>query len=190
MLALYLRLKIVKGGSFGFVKLHLVAKFENKNKRGPLWDLKNFQETNFNAVFEQCHSAEKCKRGTSKQPKGSSLVESKNFKKAHCARKTSSEKLQRGGIVRFRGYVRRRFCFGQGSGVSSMFQRSVVQVDDVEQMNKKMVRSRWTDEKNTHCKSQAFSSNTWSFDPIGKEPWYETSLRCRVSEGLSSRILP
>ena len=32
------------------------------------------------------------------------------------------------------------FCFGRGSGVSSMFWTSVVQVDDVEQMNKK-----WTD---------------------------------------------
>ena len=45
-----------------------------------------------------------------------------------------------GGILCFRDSVRRCFCFERGSGVSSMFWRSVVQVDVVEQMNKK-----WTD---------------------------------------------
>ena len=41
-----------------------------------------------------------------------------------------------------KGGNRRCFCFGRGSGVSSMFWTSVVQVDDVEQMNKKVDRSR------------------------------------------------
>ena len=43
----------------GFVKLQLVAKYENKIKGGPLGDLKKI----LNEIFEQCHSAEKCKRG-------------------------------------------------------------------------------------------------------------------------------
>ena len=47
-----------------------------------------------------------------------------------------------GSLVCFRGSGRRCFCFGRGSGVSSMFWTSVVQVDDVEQMNKKVDRSR------------------------------------------------
>ena len=59
-------------------------------------------------------------------------------KKSHSAEKNPSEKHQR-GVLCFRGSGRRCFCFGRGSGVSSMFWTSVVQVD-VEQMNKK-----WTD---------------------------------------------
>ena len=51
-------------------------------------------------------------------------------------------------ILCFRGSGRRCFCFGRGSGVSSMFWTSVVQVDDVEQMNKIVDRSRCTDGKN------------------------------------------
>ena len=47
-----------------------------------------------------------------------------------------------GGILCYRGSGRRCFCFGRGSGVLSMFWRSVVKVDDVEQMNKKVNRSR------------------------------------------------
>ena len=42
---------------------------------------------------------------------------------------------------------RRCFCFGRGSGVSSMFWTSVVQV--VEQMNRKLDRTRL---KTTHCR--------------------------------------
>ena len=51
-------------------------------------------------------------------------------------------KTPKGGILCFRGSVRRCFCFARGSGVSSMFWTSVVQIDDVEQMNKKVDRSR------------------------------------------------
>ena len=69
-------------------------------------------------------------------------MESKKFqKKSHCAEKNPSEKHQ-GGILCFGGSERRCFCFGRVSGVSSMFCTSVVQVDDVEQMNKKVNRSR------------------------------------------------
>ena len=70
------------------------------------------------------------------------LVESKKVqKKSHNADKNPSEKHQR-GVLCFRGTGRRCFCFGRDSGVSSMFWTSVVQVDDVEQMNKKVDRSR------------------------------------------------
>ena len=72
---------------------------------------------------------------------GDPLVESKKLQKqSHCVEKNPSEKDQR-GILCFRGSVRRCFCFGRGSGVLSMFWRSVVQVD-VEQTNKKVDRSR------------------------------------------------
>ena len=47
-----------------------------------------------------------------------------------------------GGMLGFRGSVRRCFCSGRGSGVSCMFWRSVVQVHDIEQKNKKVDRSR------------------------------------------------
>ena len=65
-----------------------------------------------------------------------------NPKKSHSAEKNPSEKHQRGWVLFFRGSGGRCFCFGRGSGVSSMFWTSVVQVDDVEQMNKKMDGSR------------------------------------------------
>ena len=58
----------------------------------------------------------------------------KSSKKSHSAEKNPSEKHQT-GVLFFRGSGRRCFCFGRGSGVSSMFWTSVVQVDDVEQMN-------------------------------------------------------
>ena len=61
---------------------------------------------------------------------GDPLVESEKVQKSRRivpAEKNPSEKHQRGG---------------RGSGVSSMFWTSVVKVDDVEQMNKKVDRSR------------------------------------------------
>ena len=55
---------------------------------------------------------------------------------------TVSKKIRvkntKGGILCFRGSGRRCFCFGRGSGVSSMFWASVVQ--DGEQINTK----KWT----------------------------------------------
>ena len=66
----------------------------------------------------------------------------KRQKKSHCVENNQSEKHQRVGILCFRAYVRRCFRLGRGSGVSSIFWRSVVQVDDVEQLNKKVDRSR------------------------------------------------
>ena len=57
--------------------------------------------------------------------------------------KNPSEKTKGGSAVCFRGSGRRCFCFGRGSGVSSMFWTSVVQVDVVEQMNNKVDRTRF-----------------------------------------------
>ena len=42
--ALYLRLKIVKGELLGFVKFHLVAKYENKLKGDSSESIKNFRK--------------------------------------------------------------------------------------------------------------------------------------------------
>ena len=50
------------GDPSGFVKLQLVAKYEKKIEGEPFGDLKKFPKKIFNEIFEQCHSAEKCKR--------------------------------------------------------------------------------------------------------------------------------
>ena len=104
--------------------------------------------------MEQCHSAEKCERGTLWDFLTSIVLQNietneretlwwnpKKIKKSHSAEKNLLKKAK-GGVPCFRGFGRRCFCFGRGSGVSSMFWTSVVQVDDVEQMNKKVERSR------------------------------------------------
>ena len=95
--------------------------------------LKNFKI----ALFEQCHSAEICKSGDPLE-----------FFDIHCVakyKKVEGETLWRNPKSFCSGH--RCFCCGRGSGVSSMLWTSVVQVDDVEQMNKKVDRSRRTDEK-------------------------------------------
>ena len=61
-------------------------------------------------------------------------------KKSHSAEKNPSKKT-RGGVLCYRCSGHRCFCCGRGSGVSSMLWTSVLQVDDVEQMNKKVDRS-------------------------------------------------
>ena len=68
------------------------------------------------------------------------------------------EKCRRGTLC-FRGSGRQCFCFGRGSGVSSMFWTAVIQID-VEQMNTKVDRSIELTKKTSHCKSRAFSSKT------------------------------
>ena len=74
-------------------------------------------------------------------------MESKKLQKSRIVpKKNSSEKHPR-GILCYRGSGRRCFCFERGSGGSSMFWTPIVQVDVVEQMNKKVDRSRRTDEK-------------------------------------------
>ena len=83
----------------------------------------------------------------------------KASKKSHSAEKNPSEKHQKGDPM-FSRFWTSLFLFW------TRFWRfeyvlDVVQVDDVEQMNKEEDRSRWTDEKKTrHCKSRAFSSKT------------------------------
>ena len=118
----------------GFVKLQLIAKYE---------------------IFEQCHSAKKCKRDLlgffhihcvakyRNKRRGDPSVESKKVqKKLHSAEKIRVNNTK-GGILCFRGSGRRCFCFGRGSCVSSVFWMSVVQIDDEqnEQMNKQVDRT-------------------------------------------------
>ena len=78
----------------------------------------------------------------SKQTKGRPFGVIKKVKKSRIVPKKIRVKNTKGGILCFRGSGRRCFCFGRGSDVSSMFWTSVVQVDDVEQMNKKVDRLR------------------------------------------------
>ena len=52
------------GDPSGFVKLQLVAKNFKKMEGGPFGDIKNFPKKIFFEIFKQCHSGEKCKRGT------------------------------------------------------------------------------------------------------------------------------
>ena len=55
----------LKGGPFGLCETPAgCKKFEKKMKGGPFGDMKIFPKKFFNEIFEQCHSAEKCKRGT------------------------------------------------------------------------------------------------------------------------------
>ena len=74
--------------------------------------------------------------------RGDPLVESKKVQKSRIVPKQIRVKNTNGGFLCFRGSGRRCFCFGRGSSFLSMFWTSVVQVDDVEQMNKKVDRSR------------------------------------------------
>ena len=70
-------------------------------------------------------------------------MQSKKFqKKSRGAEKVRVKNTKGGSLVCFRGSGRRCFSFGRGSGVSSMFWTSVVQVDVVEQMNKKVGLAR------------------------------------------------
>ena len=47
------------------MKLQLVAKYEKQLEGTPFGDFKKkFRKKIKNEIFEQCHSAEKCKRGT------------------------------------------------------------------------------------------------------------------------------
>ena len=55
----------LKGGPFGLCETPAGCKKFEKNLRGTLWRHEKIsQKIFFNEIFEQCHSAEKCKRGT------------------------------------------------------------------------------------------------------------------------------
>ena len=68
-------------------------------------------------------------------------MESKKVQKKSQSAEKIRVKNTKVGVLCFRGSGRRCF-FGRSPGVSSMFWTSVVQADDVEQMNKKVDRSR------------------------------------------------
>ena len=121
----------------GFLKIQFVAKYQKHFR-----DFENFpKKTN----FEQSHSAKKCKRG---DPFGFINIHSaaknesfdaikKNFEKKFIVPtkiEVKNIKIAKGGsLVCFQGSGR-RFCFGRGSDVSSIFWTRIVQV---EQMNNK-----------------------------------------------------
>ena len=77
-----------------------------------------------------------------KKLKGDPLVESKKLKKSRIVLKKIRVKNTKGaGILCYRGFGLLDvsvFVLDEVSGVSSLFWRSVVKVDDVEQMNKKV----------------------------------------------------
>ena len=124
------------------MKLQLVANYE-ANCRGTLGRFLKNSEKNFkNEIFEQCHSAEKCKK---RDPLG--------FFYIHCAAKYRNKRRRPfGGIqkkfkksrivpkkIRVKNTKEGILCF-RGSG--RPFWTSVVHFDDVEQMNKKVRRTR------------------------------------------------
>ena len=88
-----LRLKIVKGGllPFGLCETPVGCKISKKLKEGPFGNIEKNRNNFKIEIFEQCHSAENCKRGDP-------LVESKKLqKKSHSPGKYPSEKQQKGG---------------------------------------------------------------------------------------------
>ena len=103
-------LKNVKGGPFVFLVIQCVAKYRNKRLLDVFWI--STKEDSFGGI--------------------------QKLQKSRILPKKIRVKNNKVGILCFRGSGRRCFCFGRGSGVSSMFWTSVVQVDDVEQMNKKV----------------------------------------------------
>ena len=69
-------------------------------------------------------------------------MESKKLQKCRIGPKKNPREKHQWGILCYRDSRRRCFCFGRGSGGSSMFWMSVVKVDDVKQKNNKVDRSR------------------------------------------------
>ena len=140
-----------------------------KNWRGdPLETWKNFQKNFSIEIFEQCHSAEKCKRGDpfaifwhplcckiSKQMKlGPSGAIQKPSKKSRIVPKNSGAKV--GSLVCFRG-CGRLFCFffsfWTRFWVWSCWGLKLLRFEVVGQMNKKVDLSCL--KKTTHCNSRA-----------------------------------
>ena len=52
-----------KGGPFGLCETPAGCKKFEKIERGTLWRHEKISQKNFNEIFEQCHSAEKCEKG-------------------------------------------------------------------------------------------------------------------------------
>ena len=97
----YLRLKIEKGGPFGLCETPAGCKKMKKIEGGTLWGHEKISQNKFfNEIFEQCHSAEKCKRGTlcdfltsivlqniETNEGGTLWCNPKSFKKSQCRKK-------------------------------------------------------------------------------------------------------
>ena len=108
-----------RGDHLGFVKFQLVAKYEKKTKGDPWEILKKFRKLLKN---------ENVPKNVKRDPLG--------FFDIHCVAKYRNKR--RGDLLEESKKLQKCFRFGRGSGVSSMSWRSVVQVDDVEQINKKI----------------------------------------------------
>ena len=143
------------------MKLQLVAKNLKKIEGGTLWRHEKISQKNFfNEIFEQCHSAEKCKRGDPlrffdihcvakyrNKWRGTLWCNPKNFKKL----------LKKSGAkVCFRG-CGRLFCFFFSFWTRfwgwSCWGLKLLKFEVVEQMNKKVDLSCL--KKTTHCNSRA-----------------------------------
>ena len=137
------------------MKLQLVAKYEKKLKGEPCEIVKNFRKK-FEMRFLNSVTVPKnvkggtvwdffdihCVANIETNEGETHWWNPKNFIKSRIVPKKIRVKNTKRGILCFRGSGRRCFCFGRGSGVSSMFWTSSIEVDDVEQMNKKVDRSR------------------------------------------------
>ena len=143
--ALYLRLKIVKEGPFGLCEILVGSGNSEKKLKWDFWTVSQCRKMLKGGPFGIFWHPLCCKifEQTKGRPFGG--IQKTSKKSGEC-RKKSEWKTPK--VLCFWGSGRRCSCFGRGSGVSSIFWTSVVQVDDVEQMNKKVDRSRWTDQKN------------------------------------------
>ena len=112
----------LKGGPFGLCETPAGCKKLKKIEGETLRRHEKISQKNFlNEIFEQCHSAEKCKRGTlcefltsivlqniETNEGGTLWCNPKNFKKSRIVPKKSGAKV--GSLVCFRG-CGRLFCF-------------------------------------------------------------------------------
>ena len=111
----------LKGGPFGLCETPAGCKIFKKIEGGTLWRHEKISQKN--EIFEQCHSAEKCKRGDLWDFLTSIVLQHKNietteggtlwcnpkkFKKSSIVPKKSGAKV--GSLVCFRG-CGRLFCF-------------------------------------------------------------------------------
>ena len=97
------------------MKLQLIAKYEKKIEGGPLGDFEKVPKKILNEIFEQCQSAEKCRRGPKYRNKrrGDPLVQSKKNQKSPIVSKKIRVKNTKRGILCFRDSGHRCFCFGR-----------------------------------------------------------------------------
>ena len=147
---------MLNGGPFGLCETPAGCKIWKKMKESPLGVWKNFPKKFKNEIFEQCHSAKKCKRGDPlgffdihcvakcrNKWRGTLWCNPISFKKSSTVPKKSG--AMGGSLVWFRGSGR-LFCFFFSSWTSfwgsSCWGSKLLRFDVVEQMNKKVDLTR------------------------------------------------